>query len=178
MFRAMARDPDEKPRAGTTHFGFREVDEGEKAPLVRGIFSSVATRYDLMNDLMSGGVHRLWKDEMVGWLRPRPGWRVVDVAGGTGDIAFRLCDRLGSSGSVTVCDLTYDMLRVGRDRAMDSGRLEGLQWICPSLHPCSAPRPREQCPRHPTLPVFRASPRIPSPAHDCSPGSSSRSPPR
>jgi len=130
MFRAMSSESDPTPPAGTADFGFRRVAEAEKAPLVRGVFSSVASRYDLMNDLMSGGVHRLWKDEMVARLRPRPGWRVVDVAGGTGDVAFRLGDRVGPSGGVTVCDLTEEMLRVGRDRAIDTGRLEGLQWVC------------------------------------------------
>jgi|SRR5690606_2273963 len=118
----------------TTHFGFHEIAEEEKAPRVRGVFSSVARRYDLMNDLMSGGVHRLWKDEMVSWLKPQPGWKVIDVAGGTGDIAFRILGRLEAkgdeTGSVVVCDLTEEMLQVGRDRAIDSARLQGLQWVC------------------------------------------------
>ena len=118
------------PDRPTTHFGFHEIAEVEKAPRVRGIFTNVARRYDLMNDLMSGGIHRLWKDEMVSWLKPRAGAQVVDVAGGTGDIAFRIKDRMGAQGSVVVCDLTEDMLQVGRDRALDSGRLGGLEWVC------------------------------------------------
>src|SRR5690625_1390369 len=113
----------------TTHFGFREIAETEKAPRVRDIFTNVAGRYDLMNDLMSGGIHRLWKDEMVSWLKPRTDWQVVDVAGGTGDIAFRIRDHLGPQGSVAVCDLTEGMLQVGRDRALDAGRLGGLLWV-------------------------------------------------
>jgi demethylmenaquinone methyltransferase/2-methoxy-6-polyprenyl-1,4-benzoquinol methylase len=80
--------------AGETDFGFRRVAEEEKAPLVRALFDSVADRYDLMNDLMSGGIHRWWKSEMVGWLNPRPGQRLIDVAGGTGDIACRALPRL------------------------------------------------------------------------------------
>lgn len=124
-----SKQPD-PPNPPTTHFGFREIAESEKAPRVRGIFTSVASRYDLMNDLMSAGVHRLWKNEMVSWLRPRQGWQVIDVAGGTGDIAFRINDRLGPDGKVVVCDLTEDMLQVGRDRALDAARLEGLQWVC------------------------------------------------
>ncbi len=115
-------------------FGFREVHETEKASLVRGVFDSVAGRYDLMNDLMSGGVHRLWKASMMDWLAPRPGLHLVDVAGGTGDIAFRVLDRIGgpdaaaaSGSSITVCDMTPAMLQVGRDRAIDRGLL-GHDW--------------------------------------------------
>src|ERR1700704_3089695 len=77
----------DQPLGGEADFGFRRVPEGAKAPLVRAVFDSVADRYDLMNDLMSGGIHRLWKAEMVAWLNPRPGQRMLDVAGGTGDIA-------------------------------------------------------------------------------------------
>jgi len=97
---------------------------------VRGVFTSVARRYDLMNDLMSGGVHRCWKDRMVRQLDPRPGETVLDVAGGTGDIAFRIRDRMGARGEVVVCDLTRSMVEVGRDRAIDSGRTTGLSWTC------------------------------------------------
>jgi demethylmenaquinone methyltransferase/2-methoxy-6-polyprenyl-1,4-benzoquinol methylase len=120
---------------GRTHFGFREVDEGDKPSLVRGVFESVAGRYDLMNDLMSGGIHRLWKTALVDWLNPRPGLKLLDTAGGTGDIAFRVLDRLRDrhqegAGEVLVCDLTAEMLAVGRDRAIDRGTLKHIAWVC------------------------------------------------
>ena len=119
---------------GTASFGFREVSAEEKPSLVRGVFESVADRYDLMNDLMSGGIHRLWKSTMIDWLRPRAGQHFIDVAGGTGDIAFRILERLRADGSaaasrVVVCDLTPAMLAVGRDRAIDRGILSGIEWV-------------------------------------------------
>src|ERR1700744_4508716 len=92
----------------TASFGFRDVPEDDKEGLVREVFSSVAKRYDLMNDLMSGGIHRIWKDAMVEWLNPQPGWRSVDVAGGAGGTARRLpaTGRLrGGEAKVTVCDI-------------------------------------------------------------------------
>jgi len=102
---------------------------------VREVFDAVAPKYDLMNDLMSGGVHRLWKDAMADWLAPQATWSIIDVAGGTGDIAFRLLDRMigdkGTdtlTGSVTVCDINQAMLEHGRDRALDKGKLNGLDW--------------------------------------------------
>jgi len=109
-----------------THFGFRDVDEDEKAGLVRGVFSSVARRYDVMNDLMSGGVHRLWKDRLVRRINPRPGETVLDLAGGTGDIAFRLVQ--AADCKVVVCDINEAMIGVGRDRGLDRGLVEGLEW--------------------------------------------------
>ncbi len=121
----------------TTHFGFRTVRTSEKADLVRGVFDAVAPRYDLMNDLMSGGIHRIWKDVFVDWLDPRPGRRYLDVAGGTGDIALRILDRARrrpggdrDPADVIVCDINNEMLRVGRDRATNKGRLTGLSWAC------------------------------------------------
>ena len=95
-------------------FGFETVPEPEKARRVRRVFESVSGRYDLMNDLMSGGVHRLWKQAMIDWLAPRPGIRLLDVAGGTGDIALRVTARLGIGrvGEIVVCDLTPEMLQV------------------------------------------------------------------
>jgi len=108
----------------TASFGFRDVPEAEKEALVGEVFSSVAARYDLMNDVMSGGIHRIWKDAMVEWLNPRPGWRVLDVAGGTGDIAFRLAE---CGARVTVADINPEMLAVGRERAKQRG-IEGLVW--------------------------------------------------
>ncbi len=112
----------------TTHFGFRDVREGDKAGLVHGVFSRVANRYDLMNDLMSGGVHRLWKDAMMDWLAPRPGQRLLDVAGGTGDIAFRFLRR-APGAAATVLDLTEPMLTEGRKRAEAGNLADRLDWI-------------------------------------------------
>ena len=112
----------------TTHFGFRDVAESEKAGLVHGVFSSVASKYDLMNDVMSGGVHRIWKDAMMDWLAPRPGQRLLDVAGGTGDIAFRFLNR-APEAKATVCDMTASMLEEGRRRA-EAGTMAGrLDWV-------------------------------------------------
>lgn len=113
---------------GTTHFGFRTVAAEEKAGLVRDVFESVATRYDLMNDLMSLGIHRLWKAAFIDWLRPRPGMSLIDVGGGTGDIAFAFLERGGDS--VTVCDVNTEMLAVGQDRAFDRGLVGGIEWTC------------------------------------------------
>ncbi len=115
----MSEDP-------TTHFGFQTVPEAEKAGRVHGVFSSVASKYDIMNDLMSGGVHRLWKDAMMDWLAPRPGQRLLDVAGGTGDVAFRFLKRAPSATAV-VCDMTAAMLEAGRLRKdPEAGQVE---WV-------------------------------------------------
>ena len=130
---AMAGPPDiddaAVSSADSRWFGYRKVARDEKPALVRGVFESVATRYDLMNDLMSGGIHRLWKREMVDWLRPQPGATVLDVAGGTGDIALRIAQRLGGRGRVIVVDATPAMLEVGRDRMVDRGLLTGIEWV-------------------------------------------------
>ena len=112
----------------TTHFGFKTVAEGEKATLVRRVFDDVAGRYDLMNDLMSAGIHRLWKAAMIDWLAPRPSMTLLDVGGGTGDIAFRFRARGG--GPVVVCDINREMLAVGRDRAIDRNLVEDIDWVC------------------------------------------------
>ena len=112
----------------TTHFGFQTVPESEKAGMVHGVFTRVANRYDVMNDLMSVGIHRLWKDAMMDWLAPRPGQRLLDVAGGTGDIAFRFLGR-AKSGHATVCDLTESMLTEGRKRAEAENLAQSLDWI-------------------------------------------------
>ena len=104
----------------TTHFGFRDVPVGDKQTLVNSVFHSVASRYDLMNDLMSGGLHPVWKDIMVTTLNPPKGdhpFALLDVAGGTGDIALRAAKAAGSGFRATVCDINVDMLRVGRERA-------------------------------------------------------------
>jgi len=105
----------------TTHFGFRDVPLDDKQRLVNSVFRSVASRYDLMNDLMSAGLHRVWKDIMVNTLDPPRGERtfaLLDVAGGTGDIAFRAAKAAGSGFHATVCDINADMLRVGQERAI------------------------------------------------------------
>jgi len=112
----------------TTHFGDREVAEDEKAGLVHGVFSNVASKYDVMNDLMSGGVHRLWKDAMMDWLAPRDGQRLLDVAGGTGDIAFRFLKRAPRASAV-VLDLTESMLDAGRARAEAEAMSDRLDWM-------------------------------------------------
>ncbi|MFK7878900.1 bifunctional demethylmenaquinone methyltransferase/2-methoxy-6-polyprenyl-1,4-benzoquinol methylase UbiE [Roseobacter sp.] len=112
----------------TTHFGFETLPEGEKAGRVQGVFSSVAGKYDVMNDVMSGGVHRLWKDAMMDWLAPRAGQKLLDVAGGTGDISFRFLKRAGS-GHATVLDLTEPMLIEGRKRAEAEQMHDSLDWV-------------------------------------------------
>src|SRR5204863_5818361 len=104
----------------TTHFGYRDVPLGEKQTLVNDVFHSVASRYDLMNDLMSAGLHRVWKDIMITALNPpksEASFALLDVAGGTGDIAFRAAEAAGSGFRATVCDINADMLDVGRNRA-------------------------------------------------------------
>lgn len=112
-----------------THFGFETIRETEKAGRVHGVFSSVAKSYDVMNDLMSGGVHRLWKDAMIDWMAPRPGARLLDVAGGTGDIAFRFLRRLNGDGEAVVCDMTQAMLDEGARRAEKRG-IYSVEWVC------------------------------------------------
>ncbi|HLN24724.1 MAG TPA: bifunctional demethylmenaquinone methyltransferase/2-methoxy-6-polyprenyl-1,4-benzoquinol methylase UbiE [Patescibacteria group bacterium] len=124
----MTNTTENGPGEGTTHFGFRTVREEEKASLVRAVFDDVAPRYDLMNDLMSAGVHRLWKSAMLDWLHPRAGMSLLDVGGGTGDIAFRFKARGG--GPVVVCDINKEMLSVGRDRAIDRNITQGIDWVC------------------------------------------------
>ena len=112
----------------TTHFGAREVPEGEKSGLVHEVFSSVASRYDVMNDVMSLGIHRLWKDAMMDWLAPRSNQRLLDVAGGTGDISFRFLKRAPEASAV-VLDLTEPMLVEGRKRAEAEAMSDRLDWV-------------------------------------------------
>ena len=111
----------------TTHFGFQDVLDSEKAALVKGVFDSVAPNYDLMNDMMSIGIHRLWKNAMVNWLRPQADMALLDVGGGTGDIALKFLERGG--GNVTVCDINEKMLSHGRNRAINHGHIKGLKWV-------------------------------------------------
>jgi len=114
-----------------TAFGFRQVNQGEKQHLVNDVFHRVADRYDLMNDLMSAGLHRAWKAAMVDWLAPskRPGFRSLDVAGGTGDIAFRIVEASTRNAHVTVLDINGSMLGVGRDRAIKRGIDQHLTFV-------------------------------------------------
>jgi demethylmenaquinone methyltransferase/2-methoxy-6-polyprenyl-1,4-benzoquinol methylase len=125
----------EEKTSGAGTRDYRQLPEDEKPSIIRAIFDSVAARYDLMNDLMSGGVHRLWKAEMVASLKPRPGQRLLDVAGGTGDVALRALPRLitepgiAAAGGAVICDVNERMLEIGRARALDQGILFGLQWL-------------------------------------------------
>ncbi|MGC4024637.1 MAG: bifunctional demethylmenaquinone methyltransferase/2-methoxy-6-polyprenyl-1,4-benzoquinol methylase UbiE [Mesorhizobium sp.] len=114
-----------------TSFGFRNVAPGEKQPLVNEVFHRVAKRYDLMNDLMSAGLHRLWKDAMVAWLnpRPRPDWKSLDVAGGTGDIAFRIVEASRRQAHATVLDINGSMLEVGKARAEKKGLSANVDFV-------------------------------------------------
>jgi demethylmenaquinone methyltransferase/2-methoxy-6-polyprenyl-1,4-benzoquinol methylase len=107
----------------TTDFGFESVPEEEKQQRVDGVFDSVADRYDLMNDLMSGGLHRLWKRFTVEQSHVKPGQRVLDLAGGTGDLAKKFAERVGAAGTVCLADINASMLRIGRDRLIDAGYL-------------------------------------------------------
>jgi demethylmenaquinone methyltransferase/2-methoxy-6-polyprenyl-1,4-benzoquinol methylase len=104
-----------------THFGYETVDESEKAGKVAGVFHSVASNYDLMNDLMSAGLHRIWKRFTIGQARVRPGYKVLDIAGGTGDLAMAFAKQAGEKGEVWHTDINESMLRVGRDRLIDKG---------------------------------------------------------
>lgn len=123
----MTKDPGSVGVPMTDH-GFQSVPEAEKAGRVQGVFSSVASKYDIMNDVMSVGVHRLWKDTMMDWLAPRAGQRLLDVAGGTGDVAFRFLRRAGH-GHATILDLTAPMLVEGRKRAEAERLTDSLNWV-------------------------------------------------
>lgn len=110
-------------------FGYRQVKPEEKTRRVVGVFDSVADKYDLMNDLMSGGIHRIWKNRFVQLMHPRAARKLLDVAGGTGDIAFRYRAAAGEDAKITVCDLNREMLKVGKNRAIDRGYLKGFEWV-------------------------------------------------
>lgn len=112
----------------TTHFGFKQVEEAEKVNLVRGVFDSVANQYDIMNDLMSLGIHRLWKRIAVQLSNVREGQQVLDLAGGTGDLTTLFTKRVGKSGKVVLADINSEMLRTGRDRLIDRGLIEGITY--------------------------------------------------
>jgi demethylmenaquinone methyltransferase / 2-methoxy-6-polyprenyl-1,4-benzoquinol methylase len=113
----------------TTHFGNQTVAEDAKAGMVHGVFTNVASKYDVMNDAMSFGIHRLWKEAMMDWLAPGNGQKLLDVAGGTGDIAFRFLKR-APQAHVTVFDLTQSMLDEGRGRAEAAKLADRLNWVC------------------------------------------------
>ncbi len=113
----------DQANARLTHFGFQSVTESEKQQRVAQVFHSVAERYDLMNDLMSVGMHRLWKDFTIRRAAVRPGMKVLDIAGGTGDLAKAFARRVGATGEVWLTDINESMLRVGRDRLLDQGIL-------------------------------------------------------
>lgn len=111
-----------------THFGFKTVDDHEKEPLVRQVFNKVASRYDIMNDCMSFGMHHAWKREMIAWLAPRDHMKILDVAGGTGDIAFMLNN--AAKCNISVCDINEAMLTEGKRRAIDKNILNNIEWMC------------------------------------------------
>ena len=113
----------------TTDFGFTEVDRDAKAGMVRGVFDSVASRYDLMNDLMSGGIHRLWKRFTIELSAARPGQTILDIAGGTGDLAARFSRLVGPEGQVILADINAAMLEVGRDRLIDKGATGNIEVV-------------------------------------------------
>lgn len=114
---------------GKTHFGYETVPEEEKKERVGEVFHSVASKYDLMNDVMSLGIHRLWKRRTVERAAVRPGMRILDLAGGTGDLAAAFAPRVGDRGRVTVSDINASMLMVGRDRLLDQGRAGNLDFV-------------------------------------------------
>lgn len=112
-----------------THFGYSEVDTDAKAGMVADVFHSVASRYDLMNDLMSGGIHRIWKRFTIELSGVRTGNAVLDIAGGTGDLAARFADIVGPTGRVVLADINDSMLKVGRDKLLDNGRMGNLEFV-------------------------------------------------
>ena len=114
-----------------TSFGFQDVSDGEKQTRVNDVFHRVAKRYDVMNDLMSGGLHRVWKDSMIAWLAPSrtASWKVLDVAGGTGDVAFRIVEASNRNAHATVLDINGSMLGVGRDRAEKRGLADNAEFV-------------------------------------------------
>ena len=116
-------------RQDTTHFGFTTVNRDDKVHLVRGVFDSVASRYDIMNDLMSVGIHRLWKRFTIELSAVRPGQTVLDIAGGTGDLSARFSTLVGAQGKVILADINASMLAVGRDKLLDAGAFGNLHMV-------------------------------------------------
>ncbi|WP_460231176.1 bifunctional demethylmenaquinone methyltransferase/2-methoxy-6-polyprenyl-1,4-benzoquinol methylase UbiE [Aurantivibrio plasticivorans] len=118
-----------KSQSDTTHFGFQQVKVGEKAGRVANVFHSVASRYDLMNDLMSGGVHRLWKRFTIESAAARPGQTILDIAGGTGDLTMKFSSIVGKEGQVVLADINDSMLKVGRDKLIDKGYVDNINYL-------------------------------------------------
>lgn len=125
----MSEQQTPSPQDETTHFGFRQVPRSQKASQVADVFHSVAGKYDLMNDLMSMGIHRLWKRFTIEISGVRPGHRVLDIAGGTGDLTMKFSDLVGPSGKVVLADINASMLQVGRDRLIDRGYAGNIEYV-------------------------------------------------
>jgi demethylmenaquinone methyltransferase/2-methoxy-6-polyprenyl-1,4-benzoquinol methylase len=121
--------PTEASDAPTTHFGFKQVEKNQKASLVANVFDSVAAKYDVMNDLMSMGVHRLWKRFAIDCSGVRAGQKVLDIAGGTGDLTAKFSRLVGPTGNVTLADINLSMLKVGRDKLRDRGLVSNIDYV-------------------------------------------------
>lgn len=120
---------DSEQKDETTHFGFKKVKTEEKAKKVADVFHSVAAKYDVMNDLMSFGIHRIWKRITMEYVRPRPGQKMLDLAGGTGDLSAKMSPKVGNNGLVVLSDINESMLRVGRDRLIDKGVVGNMRYV-------------------------------------------------
>ena len=127
MFRCMPKHNNTGQNDNTTHFGFKNVNFSKKSTLVRNIFNNVASNYDLMNDIMSFGIHRLWKTNLIERLNPHTNMQLLEIGGGTGDIAFKFINRGGKN--VVVVDINEKMLAIGRDRALNQGIIKQIKWI-------------------------------------------------
>ncbi len=123
------RDEEQKVKGETTHFGYEQVATEDKVERVRGVFDSVVDRYDLMNDMMSLGIHRLWKRQAIEMSGARSGQRILDVAGGTGDLTLRFSQIVGADGLVVLSDINNSMLSKGRDRLINEGVLGNVQYV-------------------------------------------------
>jgi demethylmenaquinone methyltransferase/2-methoxy-6-polyprenyl-1,4-benzoquinol methylase len=122
-------DTEKTENPESTWFGETSVSPKEKTEKVLGVFHSVADNYNIMNDVMSMGIHRMWKDRFVGMITPKAGLSYLDVAGGTGDIAFRIYKKTNTAPDITVCDINTSMLSVGRDLSIDNGYIKGMRWV-------------------------------------------------
>jgi len=120
---------DQNNHSDTTHFGFSDVKKEEKAKKVAEVFHSVAAKYDVMNDLMSFGIHRIWKKITIEYVRPRPGQKMLDLAGGTGDLTSKISPKVGDEGLVVLSDINDSMLKVGRDRLIDKGIVGNVRYV-------------------------------------------------